>query len=203
MNSPEFPMKKYSLGRAFVEAIEVTAALVFSRPTAGDAIQRFGEQLEIMHPGPAHKKSYAQIGEYVVRVVDKFGKDDYTIVSANSFNALFSEYVEGHGWKDDGSVFHLVPESEKKSPTEIQRDIRDEVPVVDVKVPAPGDTHDFLTTPASPAPAEGNDAANPGAPVEEKQMSAAEKKELAKQKRLQELGDIGSLETPLGAPDKA
>lgn len=85
----EIQMQKYNLAYEFVEAIEVDARYVNSLPNAGSPLQRFGEQVEILLPGPAKKKIYAQVGEFIVYFKDANGLETYCILSAPAFKGLF------------------------------------------------------------------------------------------------------------------
>lgn len=94
MSELEFPFGKYELGAESVDAIEVTHQFVNSLPNCGATLQRFGEQVEIFHGGPSNKKTYAQIGEVVVRGKDANGKDTYFVLSGIAFKGLFAESHE-------------------------------------------------------------------------------------------------------------
>lgn len=153
-------LKKYRTKSGSVEAVEITPAFIVSLETAGQQLQKLGgEQVEIMHPGPQHKRSFGQIGEFLVSLINVAGQQDYVLVPASAFKALFVD--------------------------------ADEEPVEAEAVAEP--ETDLL--PASPEAAPAAELATE--PEEEKPLSAAEKKRLAKEARLKELGDVGSLEKPL------
>lgn len=181
----EIQMTKVKLKYPFVEAIEVTGRYVSSLPNAGSVLQRFGEQVEILHDGPVKKKTYAQVGEYILAFeVEKPGAKDpvteYVVLSAVAFKSLFEETDGEEGWKEDGTVFHLAEE---------QIDIRDVAPAMNIVAP-----------PASPPPA---GSTSPEKPISEAEKKAKEKEE-ARQKRIQELQNVDTdgLEKSLndGAP---
>lgn len=167
----EIPMEKVKLKYDFVEAIEVTAKYVYSLPNAGAVLQRFGEQVEILHPGPHKKKVYAQVGEYIVSYKDANGNQEYIVISPAAFKGLFQPYAES---ASEGDVANQE-EQNAGSLTEVQTDVRDIVPPLNIVAP--------------PAP-----------PVETEAQKKAREKEEAKQKRKQELQelDVDSLEKPLG-----
>jgi hypothetical protein len=170
----EIPMTKVKLKYPFVEAIEVDARYVYSLPNAGSVLQRFGEQVEILHDGPVKKKTYAQIGEYILAFeVQKPGANynvvEYVVLSAVAYKSLFEE---------------------ADNITEVQTGIRDITePLTFVAPPVEA-------APVSPPPA----SAKPLSEAEKKIME----KEEARRKRMQELQNVDTdgLEKSLadGAP---
>lgn len=83
----------YSLKTAYIQAVEVTPALVASLPNAGAALQRFGEQVEIHHGGPRQTKSYAQVGDYIAKFADSNGNDSYVVLAGAAFRGLMVDYL--------------------------------------------------------------------------------------------------------------
>lgn len=92
MQELQLPGEKVCLSYDFVEAIEVTPQFVYSLPNAGAILQRFGEQVEILLPGPVPKKSYAVLGEYIIRFLDAANRETYVVLGSSAFKALFQPY---------------------------------------------------------------------------------------------------------------
>lgn len=136
----EIPMTKVKLQHPYVEAIEVTQRYINSLPNAGSVLQRFAEQVEILHDGPVKKKTYAVVGEYIVAFdVEKPGSKgpvtEYVVISAAAFKALFEEYDA------DDETHGEVQYADLPDPVnEVQTDVRDVTTPLEIKAPPVNET---------------------------------------------------------------
>ena len=82
-------MKRYESKEKEILAVEVTPAYITGLPRMGKQIVGFGETAEIHHKN-RKAKTYAQVNDFIIQV----SPDEYCVMSAHAFNALFKAVAE-------------------------------------------------------------------------------------------------------------